>query len=287
MNIINSILSFLLGADYEILQLCPTEYSKQRKRIFVALIIAVISYVSAGYILKQGLSAVIALVVLLFYIMFLCRFSKSTLSKILLTFAISGFVFWGISFPAFGGIKHLHHANFEIIVIAAIVGIVDLVLCFLPVNFSNGNESYAKLLKQKNANKEAIGKLLVDEKANADRTIIKNREAARVKLEADISKYMSDCILKSQKAVIDKIAQRWVKGLENEINNSTGKFCTYDKVQKIKINKVYEDELNNYISELLKDKREEFAKIIVEKWAEEKKKELSNNPNAYLKDDNL
>ena len=61
MNIINSILSFLLGADYEILQLCPTEYSKQRKRIFVALIIAVISYVSAGYILKQGLSAVIAL----------------------------------------------------------------------------------------------------------------------------------------------------------------------------------------------------------------------------------
>ena len=98
---------------------------------------------------------------------------------------------------------------------------------------------------------------------------------------------MSDCILKSQKAVIDKIAQRWVKGLENEINNSTDKFCTYDKVQKIKINKVYEDELNNYISELLKDKREEFAKIIVEKWAEEKKKELSNNPNAYLKDDNL
>lgn len=162
-----------------------------------------------------------------------------------------------------------------------------MVLCFLPVNFSNGNESYAILLKQENANKEAIGKLLVDKKANADRTIIKNREAARVKLEADISKYMSDCILKSQKAVIDKIAQRWVKGLENEINNSTDKFSTYDKVQKIKINKVYEDELNNYISELLKDKREEFAKIIVEKWAEEKKKELSNNPNAYLKDDNL
>ena len=37
MTILYSVLSFLLGADFEILQLCPTDFAKQRKRLFVAI----------------------------------------------------------------------------------------------------------------------------------------------------------------------------------------------------------------------------------------------------------
>ena len=59
-------------------------------------------------------------------------------------------------------------------------------------------------------------------------------------------------------------------------------FCSYDKTQQIKICKEDEDDLNNYVSELLKDKRKEFAKIIVDTWAEEKKIELMHNSDAYI-----
>ncbi|OYP59641.1 hypothetical protein CIK99_01625 [Prevotella sp. P5-92] len=282
MKLIYSLLSFLMGADFEILKLCPIDFAKQRKRVFIALIVALLSGISATFVFKKELSIGIAIVVALLYIVFLCKSMSASFSKFVTTLAVAAFIFWGISYPAYGGLNYLNVKNIESIVIAGIIAVVDLVLCYMPVNFSDENASYEKLIKQKIANKEAAAKLLVDEKANAERAIIRNREAARVKLEADVAKYMSDKILKSQKTVIDRIADKWVKGLEKEISSNIQNFCSYDKIQQIKINKVYEDELNNYISELLKDKREEFAKIIVDKWAEEKKQELSNNPNSYI-----
>lgn len=282
MKIINLIFSFLLGADFEILRLCPTDFAEQRKRVFIAIIVASLSYVSATFVFNNKMSVGIATIVLLLYILFLCKLSKASFSKFITTLAIATFIFWGISYPAFDGINNINSNNIETLVIASIIGVVDLIVCYMPVNFSYGSANYDKLLKQSIENKEASAKLLIEEKANTERTIIKNREAAKIKLEADISKYMSDKILKSQKSVIDKIAEQWIKGLEKEITSNVEKFCTYDKIQQIQINKVYEDELNNYISELLKAKREEFARIIVEKWADEKQQELSKNPNAYI-----
>lgn len=282
MKIINFIFSFLLGANFEILRLCPTDFAKQRKRILIALIVAAFSYVSATFVFNNKMSVGIAILVLLLYILFLCKSSKASFSKFIATFAIATFIFWGISYPAFGGINSLNTNNIEILVIAGIIGVVDLIFCYMPVNFSYGSASYDELLKQHIENKEAAAKLLIEEKANTERTIIRNREAERIKLEADISNYMSEQILKSQKIVIDKIAEQWIKGLEKEITNNADKFCVYDKIQQIKINKAYEDELNDYISELLKDKRKEFARIIVKKWAEEKIQELTDNPNAYV-----
>ena len=282
MKIINFIFSFLLGADFEILRLCPTDFAEQRKRVFIAIIVASLSYVSTTFVFNNKISVGIATIVLLLYILFLCKLSKASFSKFITTLAIATFIFWGISYPAFDGINNINSNNIETLVIASIIGVVDLIVCYMPVNFSYGSANYDKLLKQTIENKEASAKLLIEEKANTERTIIKNREAAKIKLEADISKYMSDKILKSQKKVIDKIAEQWIKGLEKEITSNVEKFCTYDKIQQIQINKVYEDELNNYISELLKAKREEFARIIVEKWAEEKQQELSKNPNAYI-----
>ena len=282
MKLIYSLLSFLLGADFEILKLCPTDFAKQRKRVFIALIVAMLSGISATFVFNKDLSIGIAIVVALLYIVFLCKSSSTSFSKFVTALAVAAFIFWGISYPAYGGLNYLNVNNIESIVFAGVIGVVDLVLCYLPVNFSDDNASYEKLVKQKIANKEAAAKLLVDEKANAEKAIIRNRESARIKLESDVAKYMSDKILKSQKSVIDKIADKWVKGLEKEISSNIQNFCSYDKIQQIKINNVYEEELNNYISELLKDKREEFAKIIVDKWAEEKKQELSNNPNSYI-----
>lgn len=282
MKIIYYILSFLLGADFEILRLCPIDYAKQRKRVFFALIVAVLSCISATFVFKNELSIGIAIVVELLYTLFLCRSSSASLSKFVTALAIAAFIFWGISYPAFGGINYLNINNIEVFLIASIIGIIDLVLCYLPVNFSDDSALYEKLLKQKVANKEAAAKLLVEEKANAERAIIKNREAVRVKLETEVSKYISEKILKTQIIAIDKIVDKWVDELEKEITNNFQNFCSDDKIQQIKIDKVYEDLLNKYISELLKNKREEFAKIIVDKWAEEKKKELSNNPHSYI-----
>lgn len=278
----HSLLSFLFGADFEILQLCPTDYAKQRKRLFVAILVAIIVAISSSFLFSRDVSLIASIGTLLFYIMFLCKQSNAASSKFALTPAIAAFIFWGFSFPAFGGIRSLNPNNIEAIVIASILAIVDLVLCYMPVNFSDGSSNYDKLYKQKMENKVAQGKLLIKERANAEETIIRNREATRIRLEADVSKYMFEKILKAPKSVIDKIVKKWQMELEKEASKNFEKFCTYDKVQQIKTNKVYEEELNNYISKLLKDKREEFAQIIVEEWAKEKKQELQNNPKAYI-----
>ncbi len=274
MTIMNSLLSFLFGADFEILQLCPKDFAEQRKRLFVSIVIAIVCAFSSGVI--------VSIFLFLFYTVFLSKASKAAFFKFVLTLAISTYIFLGLSYHIFNGITSLNQYNIEKNVIATILAVVTLVLCYIPVNFSGLSSTYDKLYKQKIANKEAQGKLLLEERASAENKIIKNREAARIKLEADISKYMSEKILKSQKSAIDKIAEKWHTKLEKEILINIDKFYNYDKVQAIKINKANEEELNNYISELLKDKRKEFAHIIVEKWAEEKKKELQNNPKAFI-----
>lgn len=257
-------------------------FAKQRKRLFVAIVVAIIVAISSSFLFSSNVSLTASIGSLLFYIMFLCKSSNAVFSKFALTLAIAAFIFLGFTGPAFGGVRSLTPNNIEAIVIASILAIVDLVLCYMPVNFSDGSSSYDKLYYQKIANKEEQGKLLVEERANAEKTIIRNRETARISLEADVSKYMLERILKSQKSAIDKIAEKWQMELEKEISRNIEKFCSYDKVQQININKEYEEELDNYISELLKDKREEFAQIIVEKWAEEKKKELQNNLETYI-----
>lgn len=93
---------------------------------------------------------------------------------------------------------------------------------------------------------------------------------------------MSKKILESQKTAINKIAGKWIKNLEKDISSNIQKYCSSNKTQLFQSNSTHDIELNNYISELLKDKRKEFAKILVEKWAEEKKKELDDNPQAYI-----
>lgn len=282
MKAIYSIFSFILGADYEIIKLCPIDFSKQKIRVFMAFIVAIVSYISSTFAFETEMSIGIAIIVFLVYIAFLNKSSKASFSKFLVALAIAAFIFLGMSDHAYGGVNYLDIHNVEVIVTACIIGAMDLVLCFKPVNFSNGNSRYETLLEQRNANKEAAAQFFVEEKAKAERIMIKNREEVRVKRDADIAEYLSNKKLKSQKHAVDRIVEEWSRGIEKQISNSVEMFCSYDKTQQIKISKEYEDDLNNYVSELLKDKRKEFAKIIVDKWAKEKKKELMHNSDAYI-----
>lgn len=282
MKVIYSIFSFILGADFEIIKLCPIDFTKQKTRVFMALVVAIVTYVSAMFAFETEMSIGIAIIVFLVYITFLSKSSNASFSKFLVALAVAAFIFLGMSDLAYGGVNYLDINNVEEIVTACIIGAMDLVLCFKPVNFSNGNSNYEKLLGQRNANKQAAAQLLVEERAKAERIMIRNREEVRVKRDADIAEYLSDKKLKSQKSAVDRIVEEWSRGIEKQISNSVEMFCSYDKTQQIKISKEYEDDLNNYVSELLKDKRKEFAKIIVDKWAEEKEKELMHNSDAYI-----
>ena len=42
-------MSILIGADFEILKLCPTDLAKKKKRVFVALLASTLSYISATH----------------------------------------------------------------------------------------------------------------------------------------------------------------------------------------------------------------------------------------------
>ena len=116
MKLIYLILSFLLGADFEILKLCPTDYAKQRKNVFIAFIVAMFSGISATFIFNKDLSLGIAIVVAFLYIVFLCKISSASFSKFMTALAVAAFIFWGISYPAFGGINHLNINDIEALV---------------------------------------------------------------------------------------------------------------------------------------------------------------------------
>jgi hypothetical protein len=277
MNLINHILSFLLSADYDILQLCPSDLTKQIKRLLFSIIVTFLVYISACNFYNEYIAKWIAVVVLFIYIVFLNKTSGASFQKFVLTLIFATFVFLGLSYSFYGGINNLSSQNIEVIIIAIILAVTDLMLCFIPVNFSSNSTTYEKLVKEKNKNQEILAKLQIDEKMNSDIVIIKEREAARVKSEKEISIYTSKKILESQKATINKITEKWEKEILKEISNGYESFYSNGKVQKINMEKIHEDELNSYVSELLKEKRKDFAKIIIEKWADEKKEELKNN----------
>ena len=74
--------------------------------------------------------------------------SKAVFTKFVTALAIAAFNFWGISYPAFGGLDYINFNSIETLVIVGIIGIIDLVLCYTPVNFSN-DSTYNELLKEK------------------------------------------------------------------------------------------------------------------------------------------
>ena len=281
MSIIYSILSFILGANYEIMRLCPIDFSKQMKRIMVAVLVSAATVVLGSNMFRDIVPLAVGVAVLLLYITFLCKMGGASFPKFLLGLAISAYIFYCAS-PFWGGINYLLVADPESIVIASIVGIVVLVLCFMPINFSDTDAGYSKLLQQRIEGKTAAGKLLVEERNNADKAIIRNKEQARVRLEGEIAKYTSERLLKAQKKMIDKLADKWISDVEKDLKNNTAKYIGATTAQPSTLNKTMQDELNNYVSELLKEKRKEFADIIVEKWAEEKKNQIKSNPNAFI-----
>lgn len=284
MSIVYSILSFILGANYEILQLCPTDFAKQRKRIIVACVMSAVVWYAAGVLYAGVAPYLIAGVVLLLYITYLCKYGcASFATKFFLTLAIACFVFWGVSYPLCGGVDGLMSIDdIQDFMAASIMGVIVLAMSFTPVNFSNSDNEYFVLLAQRVKEQIAARKLRIGEKNNADKQIIHNKEQQRIKVENELTQYASEQILKVQKQAIDKIILKWIKNVETKINSNPDEFITNNVLQQISISKTSQVELDNYISELLKEKRKEFADIIIAKWAEEKAKQLKANPKAFV-----
>ena len=282
MNIVNTILSFLLGADYEILRLCPTEYSKQKKRIIAATIVAVISCYASSLLYRDYMAVSIGATTLFLYITYLCKDNSPTFSKFLLALSICAFIFYCFSRPAFGGIPHLTSNNIEVHFIAWPLAIVCLVVCFYPVNFSDSNSNYAQLRQKKIDDAISKGSFILAEKHKADKEIIYNKEQARIKMEKELALYASTKIYESQKKLIDHLTEKWLTETDSEVTKNTEAFISNSSMRTIGIKRNTQEELDKYISERLKEKRLEFAEIIINKWAEEKKKQIRANPTAFV-----
>lgn len=282
MNIVNTILSFILGADYEILRLCPTEYAKQKKRIIAATIVAVVSCYASTFLFRDYTAVSIGATSLLLYITYLCKNNTPTFTKFILALSISVFIFYCFSRPAFGGILRLTPNNINAHFIAWPLAVVCLIGCFLPVNFNETNSDYAILHQKKIDDAIAKGTLLLEEKHKSDKEIIHNREEVRVKMEQKLAEYASAKIYESQKKIIDLLAEKWLNETQSEVIKNTEAFIGSNSVRTIGIKRNIQEELDKYISERLKEKRLEFAEIIINKWAEEKKKEILTNSTKFV-----
>lgn len=282
MNIIYSILSFLLGVDYEIMRLCPFEYAKQRRRIMVAIIVAIISCFASTFLYSDYIAILIGIFTLFLYITYLCKPNTPTFTKVLLALSIGLFIFYCFSRPAFGGIFRLTPKNIEAHFIAWPLAVVCLIGCFFPINFNDTNSDYAKLQQKKVLDAISNGEYLLNEKNKADKEIIHNKEQERVKIEQKLAEYASSRVYELQKQLIDKLADKWLDETEREVIENTEAFIGSNSVRTIGIKRNTQEDLDKYISERLKEKRLEFAEIIINKWAEEKKKEILTNSTKFV-----
>lgn len=174
--------------------------------------------------------------------------------------------------------------NLETHFIAWPLAVICLIGCFYPVNFSDSNTNYTKLRQKKIEDDISKGSFVLAEKNKADKEIIRNKEQARVKLEQELAEYTSMKIYESQKILIEHLAEKWLTDTESEVLKNTEDFISNSSKRTIGIKRNTQEELDKYISERLKEKRLEFAEIIINKWAEEKKLQIKNDPCAFVLD---
>lgn len=284
MNLVYSILSFLLAADYETIRLCPIDYARQRKRVLFSAVVSLVTFlVPMNMVMFPGDTPAIvpSIIAFVLYITFLCKYEGSALFKCIIGLAISAFIFYNVSYYVFGGLEMLTCNSTEGNFVASMIGIFILVLCFIPINFADECD-YVKLYKCRIAGRLASAKIRIEEKNKADKEIAKNEEEERVKLAHDVAKFIRKRLLQAQVRAVDRIISQWENENCKDIENDISHYVTSEKSCSVTINKTAQEEVATYISNLLEEKYKEFARVIVEKWAKEKLEQLTNNPNAFF-----
>lgn len=282
MKIMHSIGSFLLGADYELLKLCPQEMQEQKKLVLYALIVSLVTFWASKHFESTELSIAFSIGILLLYITFLSKpggnFTVKKYTGLIIALLLTYFVYSIL----IGDIFRISFHQPENLVKGIGTALLMLWLSYAPINYAEVSSNYASLVRRKRNEDLAIAQLAIAEKTNTEKAIIRIKEQARLEAEKENAKYTAEKIKDAHKKAIRNIIEEWQKEISRDLTNNPQAFFNQGNTVTIKPTTASKNELDEYISSLVNDSRKQFVKILVDHWTNLKEKEIRNNPESYI-----
>jgi hypothetical protein len=271
----NRFLRAIFGIDFAVLRCYPKDLNRFRWGAIAAIVYALLSLV----LFKWKLAIAVGVGVFLLYWWFLCKPSQgvgglSVLKGILVLGLVAfglylSFRFLFLLFPV-----TKDYANDARIIVFYVYGVlclsILLIIGFVPVRNSNGDyEDAMEELRKKS--KSTLATLNISGRDVVEGAI-RSWVADMQRQSDEINKAAKQELIKVQQSIIKSALNSWAETMQKDMAD-TFKNVTTETV-KVVGQGLSASELNDCVSKIVAEHQKAFAKIIIDRWAEETKKKL-------------
>lgn len=276
----NRILRAIFGIDFAVLRCYPKDLNRFRWGAIAAIVYALLSLV----LFKWKLAIAVGVGVFLLYWWFLCKPSQGVGGLAALKFfLVLALVACGmylsfrcliLLFPSMEDFAKLDESRVCALVFFGFSCLsILLILSFFPVRDRNGDyEDAMEELRKKS--KSTLATLNISGRDVVEGAI-RSWVADMQRQSDEINKAAKQELIKVQQSIIKSALNSWSEAMQKDMAD-TFKNVTTETV-KVVGQGLSASELNDCVSKIVAEHQKAFAKIIIDRWAEETKKKLKKD----------